>query len=72
MAAKNLREAILTPLMERGIYLDHGSVMRLESEIRDFFAHEVMRGYTPAGGEETATQLFDRVFKTIPAVRSDK
>jgi hypothetical protein len=42
MAAKNLREAILIPLTEKGIYLSEEQTLRLEGELKDFFAHQIM------------------------------
>lgn len=61
MAAKSLRHAIITALTEKNVYLSEEQTVRLENELRDFMAHEIMK--IEKDGIATAQSLFDRIFR---------
>lgn len=69
MAAKTLREAINRVWKPGNI--DEETVAELEGELRDFFAHEVMKFTANRDEVQSATvqDFFDRIFGNIPAFK---
>lgn len=86
MAAKTLEEALylanidmeikkalcIGPLFEVTHRIEGAEqiiVENLKLQLRDFFAHQVM--YLDKEDRGTATELFDKIFKDIPAVKKN-
>lgn len=57
MAANTLREAILTALTEKKVYLSENQTRRLEGELRDFFVHEMARVLGPPPRNKTEDEI---------------
>jgi hypothetical protein len=68
VAAKNLREAILFGLMNEDLFLSARQTEVLENELRDYVAHRAML----LGESAMAIDLFNDIFKNIPALRPNK
>jgi hypothetical protein len=85
MAAHSLREAILNGLTAKKIFPTEEQVLRLEGELRDFFAHEVMKAAGPIPSisssknvmewkirEVHLTAFFHNIFKDVSSYQGKK
>jgi hypothetical protein len=62
MAAKNLKEAILIPLTEKGVYLTAEQTQRLEGELKDYIAHQIMIHLGPMSENNREDEIILRAF----------
>lgn len=65
MAAKTIQEALTNGFNS---YLDTQTETDLANELRDFFAHEIMRMQGAENKNVSAMELFEKVFAEVPAL----
>lgn len=73
MAAKSLRDAWLTTLtLNENVYPKHETVLKVEGELRDFFAHQIMIAFknNPIS-EDILIKFFNQIFSSIPASKGE-